>query len=90
MNEMLSAHGLETKFAAIDRSAVSASDIGGYASVFGEADQNGDIVGVGTLANGDQGAFLISSVVPIPAAVWLFASGLGLLGWLRRARPTAA
>jgi hypothetical protein len=22
--------------------------------------------------------------VPIPAAVWLFASGLGLLGWLKR------
>jgi hypothetical protein len=24
------------------------------------------------------------SVVPLPASVWLFASGLGLLGWLRR------
>ena len=24
------------------------------------------------------------SVIPIPAAVWLFASGLGLLGWFRR------
>jgi len=24
------------------------------------------------------------SVVPIPAAVWLFGSGLGLLGWMRR------
>jgi hypothetical protein len=22
------------------------------------------------------------STVPVPAAVWLFASGLGLLGWL--------
>lgn len=24
------------------------------------------------------------SIVPIPAAVWLFGSGLGLLGWIRR------
>ena len=24
-----------------------------------------------------------ASVIPIPAAVWLFASGLGLLGWMR-------
>jgi hypothetical protein len=29
----------------------------------------------------------ISYVVPIPAAVWLFGSALGLLGWIRR--PTA-
>jgi hypothetical protein len=26
----------------------------------------------------------VSTVVPIPAAVWLFASSLGLLGWMRR------
>jgi hypothetical protein len=31
---------------------------------------------------------LTYSVVPIPAAVWLFGSGLGLLGWFRR-RQTA-
>ncbi len=29
-----------------------------------------------------------ASIVPIPAAVWLFGSGLGLLGWMRR-RQTA-
>jgi hypothetical protein len=27
---------------------------------------------------------IITSVVPIPAALWLFGSGLGLLGWMRR------
>ena len=39
--------------------------------------------------NGTGGVPLLSSVnaynvVPIPAALWLFGSGLGLLGWMRR------
>jgi hypothetical protein len=27
-----------------------------------------------------------TSAVPVPAAVWLFASGIGVLGWIRRKR----
>jgi len=44
--------------------------------------------GVNAWGSPDATAYLdnivITSVVPIPAAVWLFGSGLGLLGWLRR------
>lgn len=40
------------------------------------------------LTNGGQVADLSNvrafSVVPVPAAVWLFGSALGLLGWMRR------
>jgi len=31
-----------------------------------------------------SGKFAGSTVVPVPAAIWLFGSGLGLLGWFRR------
>jgi hypothetical protein len=37
----------------------------------------------------DDGAFgtaLVTATVPVPAAVWLFGSALGLLAWLRRRR----
>ncbi len=41
-----------------------------------------DIDGTGGVANlSNVRAY---GVVPIPAAVWLFGSGLGLLGWMRR------
>jgi len=33
-------------------------------------------------------AFMVQRVVPVPAAVWLFGSALGMLGWVRR-RATA-
>lgn len=29
---------------------------------------------------------IVVSAVPVPAAVWLFASGLGVLGWIKRKR----
>jgi hypothetical protein len=44
------------------------------------------------IVGGQQGSVSIdnfsAAVVPVPAAVWLFGSGLGLLGWFRR-RQTA-
>lgn len=44
-----------------------------------------DYAGVAESGRDGYGVFLVkTSVVPIPAAAWLFASGLGFLGWLRR------
>jgi len=38
-----------------------------------------------------QKKFLLEvAVIPVPAAVWLFASALGLLGWVRRQRGISA
>ena len=50
--------------------------------------ESGAIAGFGTI-NGQRHAFLMAptSVVPIPAAVWLFGSGMvGLFGFIRRGR----
>lgn len=59
----------------------------------------GGLVSIDTLSGGSYEQFvpsccvferqiisgtLTGSVVPLPAAVWFFASGLGLLGWFRR------
>jgi hypothetical protein len=49
----------------------------------------GQIVGIGTTSNGFTGFLLTPTVVPVPAAAWLFASGLGLLGWIKRRAPLA-
>ncbi|MEX2520482.1 MAG: HK97 family phage prohead protease [Paracoccaceae bacterium] len=42
-----SSSGLETKFIALDRKASNGAEISGYASIFGAADHNGDIVAPG-------------------------------------------
>lgn len=50
-----------------------------------DVNDNGDIIGFGNI-DGNERAFLISTVstVPVPAAVWLFVSGLlGLIGFAR-------
>jgi uncharacterized membrane protein len=48
-----------------------------------DINEHGDIVGVGVDSSGNEQAFLLTAV-PVPAAVWMFVSGLGLLGWMRR------
>jgi hypothetical protein len=44
--------------------------------------------GFSEFATVDVDDLVLGAVVPVPAAVWLFGSGLGLLGWFRR-RKTA-
>jgi len=52
---------------------------------------NGAIYAINSLGNASEdvavttvGVYLVRTVVPVPAAVWLFGSALGLLGWMRR------
>lgn len=52
---------------------------------------SGQIAGVGINALGQTHAYLLTPVVPVPAAAWLFGSGLaGLAGLRRRRGPTPA
>jgi len=56
---------------------------GGYSLLFNSSvlyESNGQF------GAGESIAFTIPAVVPVPAAVWLFGSALGLLGWMR-SRP---
>ena len=51
----------------------------------GDADSAG--VGTGSYAatcNSWTSGYFSATVVPVPAAVWLMGSALGLLGWVRR------
>ena len=62
-------------------------DMAGWSSLVNALDVNelGQIVGTGINAYGQTEAFLLTPV-PVPAAVWLFGSALGLLGCLRGKR----
>jgi probable HAF family extracellular repeat protein len=62
-------------------------DMTGWETLSAAYDINGSgqIIGTGIRTTGEQAAFLLNPV-PVPAAVWLFASALGLLGWTRRRR----
>lgn len=64
------------------------ADMQGWTSLGNAFDVNelGQIVGSGINADGQVEAFLLTPV-PVPAAAWLFASAVGLLGWARRRRP---
>lgn len=77
----------------LNASALADASLGGTTGVtaadFSGA-QQGLLLYLTTLADGDGDAVLVGaettsmSVIPVPAAVWLLSSGLGLLGWLRR------
>lgn len=57
----------------------------GLVSVTGTGMGGGDFITLGFGALGTApAAALTFQVVPVPAAVWLFGSALGLLGWARR------
>jgi len=64
-----------------------ATDLTGWQhlSVASDINEAGTIVGYGYLDNGELGAF-VATVVPVPAAVWMFLSALGALIGFRKVR----
>jgi len=65
---------------------VSGSNISASSSTFlGESFSSLQLI-PGTYLYTWPGDSLTFEIVPIPAAVWLFGSALGLLGWMRRGR----
>lgn len=55
----------------------------------GISDDGTTVVGTGFNPDGNREAFVANiSTVPVPSAVWLFVSALGLLGWMRRKKAS--
>jgi len=55
--------------------------------VFGSSRCGDNTTGTGTytaICNSWTSSYFTASAVPVPAAVWLFGSAIGLLGWIRR------
>jgi len=79
---------MRTSLLTFSISGVSGDTIADYA--VGYADDTTEffaahIAGYSSSTSGNtSGKFAGSTVVPVAAAVWLFGSGLGLLGWMRR------
>ena len=67
-------------------------DGSGYAFIFAndghrlDGDPGVGWVGRGWLTGGGTDDWLVTAVIPVPAAIWLFPSALAALGWMRRRR----
>jgi hypothetical protein len=74
---------------AINLTGVGTASITGDGSYVYGTDELAVTGGAVIAGSAQGGGFTISgTLVPIPAAVWLFGSALGLLGWVRRRAMT--